>query len=1691
MLWRRLRARIGSPSPAERLEAACQAVQADPGLIDLPVRLSVFGPSRLPADQVRALVALAAGREVHLWLADPSPGLWPRLAGGSPSALRAPDESAAQVEHPLLRSLGRDARELGIAADAHWSRTAAADEHLASIDPPATPKALLTRLQADLSADRPPAGADGPAPLDPGDRSVQVHGCHGAARQVEVLREAILTLLADDPTLQPRDILVMCPDLTTFGPLLAAAFTATGPGTPLADLRVRIADRSPEQDNEVLTTLGVALDLISGRVLRSELLDLVARAPVRTRFRLSEDHIERIESLSEAVGVRWGLDAQTRADFGLTGIETGTWRWALDRLLLGVALSEDVLPIVDGVLPYDDVTTTDVAPVGALAEVVGRLAVLRDAAKIRAPLPTWIGILSDAVTGLMDARGPDSWQLPHALAALGRTRPDDGPPRRGGSRARPRLWPTSAGCCRPARRTPTRSNFRSGGLTVCGLLPMRSVPHRVICLVGLDDGAFPRSPVPDGDDVLARRPCVGERDPRSEDRQVLLDAIMAATDHLVMTYTAADDRTNAPSPPCVPLGELLDALDATAALADGRRVREQVVHRHPLQPFDQRNFLPGTAGGRPFSHDKVALAGALVALEPRVPRPPAAPEAPLPPQPITEVDLSVLTDFLAAPSAAFLRRRIGVPPSKPRELASESIPIGLDGLGAWKVGNRILDLMGRAGQSAAAIARAERARGALPPGQLGRETLDAVGLKAAGGGRLRRRGPGGRAGSARGRRARAAVGSPGLRQRRRDPRHHAGPGHVLQSRRAAADPPLAGPARGGRQRPRPAVPCDRRRQGRGRASRGTDRPGGRPDPRRAAGPDGGGAAHPAAAVLTDVPRIRAMPPRGQKARSVPRHRGPRLATGQVRRGLRCGRGGGPVRPEGADRHPVRRCPAAGGGLVARRADAVRAAQPTAVGPDPRRRRARDGRAGGGAQGGAPVMTSAPVQVFDPTGPLPTGTTLLEASAGTGKTHTIASLAARYVAEGIVTVDQLLMITFGRNATRELRERVRETLTATRDTLLAADPEHHADPVVRMLARTPGAQVAAERLALALADFDAATIATTHQFCQQSLAGLGIAADRDPGEEFVEDIKPIVDEAIDDLYVAMYRQPRPGLAQLSLADAREIGRAAVFDPQADLDVGPTQPDSAEDVRVRFARAVRNRVLARRRAQHLVTFDDLVLRLAATLTDPVSGEVACQRLRHRYRVVLVDEFQDTDPAQWQIVRSAFHGHRTVILIGDPKQAIYAFRGADVYSYLDAVEVADHRATLTTNWRSDAAVVDGIGELLGASELGDPRIVVRPIAANRPGSRLHGLPGDARVRLRQIRQTGPDKPPAVGDVRRHICADVAADVVDLLSGTARLLVEQPDGQPPVSRALVPGDIAVLVATNPQADLAREALTAAGVPAVMGGTTSIFSTRAAIQWRDLLRALESPRGRTIRPAALTDFFGYSATDLAVDGEVIDERVAARLRDWSRVLAERDMAALVAVIDAESGLTARVLAHPDGERTMTDLRQLAGELTVQQRETRWGATALLDWLEMQSQRTAEDGREQTMARTRRLESDADAVQIITIHRAKGLEFPVTYVPFGWDRPVFSEKTITSHVGARRVLDVRPPKSDAVRPSVQVAREEERGESLRLLYVALTRASSLVVAHWAPSPQNTETAPLHRLLAPGPPTRSGPSRAIR
>ncbi|MCU0297678.1 MAG: UvrD-helicase domain-containing protein [Candidatus Nanopelagicales bacterium] len=711
--------------------------------------------------------------------------------------------------------------------------------------------------------------------------------------------------------------------------------------------------------------------------------------------------------------------------------------------------------------------------------------------------------------------------------------------------------------------------------------------------------------------------------------------------------------------------------------------------------------------------------------------------------------------------------------------------------------------------------------------------------------------------------------------------------------------------------------------------------------------------------------------------------------------------------------------------------------------------------------------------FDVLGPLPSGTTLLEASAGTGKTYTIAALATRYIAEGVTTIDRLLMITFGRKATRELRERVRAALTRARDALRTGVQSD--DEVIRYLQGLPATerQTAADRLARAVADFDAGTIATTHTFCSKTLGGLGIGADTDPGEQFVENIGDLIDEVVVDFYVRKYGGPDEDPDRLSFDSALKIAREAVGKPLASLDAGPVLEGSVQATRVALARNVRAEVIRRRRRGRWETFDDLVSRLADALTDPVTGEQSCQRLRDSYEVVLVDEFQDTDPLQWTILRAAFHETRTLVLIGDPKQAIYAFRGADVFSYLEAAKAAHHHATLPMNWRSDEAVVKGVEAIMGRMQLGDERIVVRPVDAQHKQSRLTGVPEQARVRLRTF-HADKGKAPKISDQRAYVADDVAADIVATLRGPKRLTTPQGG-----SRPVVPGDIAVLVARNEDGANVRDTLLAAGVPAVVATSASVFSTSAARDWLSLLRAMQRPRGSTLRGAALTCFGGYTPEDLATRGEAVDDALSQRLREWALVLERGSVAELVATMEHGFGIAAKVLAHPNGERDLTDLRHVAGLLHTQQRQTRCGLTGLVDWLDEQVRDAAKESSSEAAGdRTRRLDSDANAVQVRTIHVSKGLEFPIVYVPFSWSRfiPRAVDTMLCHDADGRCVLDVRG--GDAIdQDAIHAAwRTEEAGESLRLLYVALTRASSELIVHWAPNTSNTPVSPLHRVL---------------
>ncbi|MGN2639557.1 exodeoxyribonuclease V subunit gamma [Nocardia takedensis] len=701
-LWRRLRAEIGAPGPAERLADTCAAVRAHPQRLDLPHRLSVFGLTRLPADQFAVLDALAAHREVHLWLAHPSPAMWDALGERPVPATRAADTGGAPA-HPLLAGLARDVRELQY----RLRGAAHTDEHLPpSSAPPAV--TLLGALQADIAADRWP-----PRAVLPADDSLRVHACHGPARQVEVLREVLLGLFAADPTLEPRDVLILCPEARTYAPLVLAAFgarTGASPETPTHPaqlLRVRPADRGRGVTNPLLAVVAALLELADGRVTVTEVLDLAATETVRRRCGFDDDAIERLREWAAESGARWGIGQRQRQAFGLADFGQNTLNGAVDRILLGVTADESGDDWLDLALPLEDVDSNDVDLAGRFAEFVDRLAVcLRD---LRGPRPArdWAAVLGRALDLLTDVPDSQSWIRAEARSELAAAteHADDTP-----------LRLADVGVLLAGRLAarPARANFRTGELTVCAMTPMRSVPHRVVVLLGIDDEVFPRTGGADGDDVLGRDPLPGERDPRGEDRQLLLDAVSAARERLVLLYTGADPVSGAHRPPAIPVAELLDA--ARAYLPPG----ESVLTRHPLQSFDRRNFR----AENPFSFDTAALAGALAAGEPTRARPVFLP-APLPVRDPEDVALGDLLAFVEHPVRAFLWQRLGLRVPEHEDDIADRMPIELDGLAKWELGERMLTAR-LTGADPDTLRAAEWRRGTLPPFGLGAAVLDEV-----------------------------------------------------------------------------------------------------------------------------------------------------------------------------------------------------------------------------------------------------------------------------------------------------------------------------------------------------------------------------------------------------------------------------------------------------------------------------------------------------------------------------------------------------------------------------------------------------------------------------------------------------------------------------------------------------------------------------------------------------------------------------------------------------------------------------------------------------------------------------------------------------------------------------------------------------------------------------------------------------
>lgn len=691
-LWRRTITALEVPSPVVRQAQVVADLKAGALSLDLPARISLFGHTRLSVSEAELLAALGTDREIHLWFPHPSAPLWEDLRSRPVAGWRRDDDSHVAIGHPLLAAMGRDIRE----AEATLLEAGAVEADV--LPRPVRPATVLGHIQEDIAADR------APTPCDHADASVQVHACHGPARQVEVLREVILGLLAEDPTLEPRDILVMCPDIDEYAPLISGAFglgDAVAGSHPGHQLRVMLADRSAQQTNPLLGVLSRLVDLADGRAEASRVLDLLTAEPVRRRFGFSESDLETMTSWVADSGIRWAWDAEGRDRYGLAGFTQNTWRFGLDRILTGVALSDDSGLWLGPTLPLDDVSTTDISLAGRFAEAIDRLAALTDQLGGEHDVEHWMDVLATGVEQIADVSRDDEWQLAQVrreLAGLGSA---------AGERLTLRLPDIRSLLGSQLAGRPTRANFRTGTLTVCTMTPMRSVPHRVVCLLGLDDGVFPRGGALDGDDVLARLPRVGERDVRSQDRQLFLDAIMAATDSLVITYTGFSESSGLERPPSVPLREFLDVVEQTSP--------ETVVRRHRSQAFHPEYLVADRAPA--FSFDPDAARAARAAAGVRTPVPTltsvlAGPAA------AADIDLTELISVINNPVRGFFRFRLGVDLPREEDEISDAMPVELGGLSRWQVGDRMLAEM-IAGRAPGDAMQAEWRRGTMPPGKFG------------------------------------------------------------------------------------------------------------------------------------------------------------------------------------------------------------------------------------------------------------------------------------------------------------------------------------------------------------------------------------------------------------------------------------------------------------------------------------------------------------------------------------------------------------------------------------------------------------------------------------------------------------------------------------------------------------------------------------------------------------------------------------------------------------------------------------------------------------------------------------------------------------------------------------------------------------------------------------------------------------
>lgn len=710
-LWRELsrgREHLHRAALGKALLEALQRSHLDMG--HFPERVSVFGISALPRFHLEVLAALSRVTKVNLFLMNPCREYWGDILGhrearratagvGSPT-----DQLHLETGNSLLASLGALGRDFFDLLTEYPG-----EEEATFLDP--GERTLLSALQSDILnlRDRGRAG-EGRSAIAAADTSIQIHSCHSPMREVEVLHDRLRQLFEEDPDLAAGDILIMTPEIGTYAPFIQAVFAA--PAEASGMIPFTIADRSVREEGEIVTAFLAILDLWGSRFTSSQVLALLEARAVRRRAGLSEEGVELVRRWVRETGIRWGIDDENRRELALPANRENTWRAGLDRLLLGYALPGEEERLFGGVLPYDEIEGSDTLLLGRFLEFVEEL--FREVQALGRPrtLVEWSRVLREILDRFFEADEEAERELQvirrkvKELADFQELAELTGPLE---------LKAIRYHLGHHLEREGFGFGFMTGAVTFCALLPMRSIPFKVIWLLGMNGDAYPRQSQPLGFDLMARHPKRGDRSRRNDDRYLFLEALLSAREHLGISYVGQSIQDNSLLPPSVVVSELQDYIEQGFEFPGGD-ILDQVMTRHRLQGFSPEYFK-GDHRLFSYSDEYFETAKRLVAPR-RAPLPFISAGLSEPPADWRTIELDGLVRFFVNPARFLLTRRVGILLDEGERVLPESEPFTLTGLERYLLEDRLV-ARGLAGQDLRAHLPLARAAGRLPHGMVG------------------------------------------------------------------------------------------------------------------------------------------------------------------------------------------------------------------------------------------------------------------------------------------------------------------------------------------------------------------------------------------------------------------------------------------------------------------------------------------------------------------------------------------------------------------------------------------------------------------------------------------------------------------------------------------------------------------------------------------------------------------------------------------------------------------------------------------------------------------------------------------------------------------------------------------------------------------------------------------------------------